>query len=208
MYPPIHWSSTALYSLFIQESAGGLEWTEQWLAISWLASYWHHRFIWSVAAAAVETSELPLRKTLRERQHQRLRQLPVPRHPPIRLLARQLRALGVGFVSLRRGCFRFDAVGYDDLSPVASAPSSSTLFAPSARHIFVMSEENTSYGSVVGNTSQMPFINSLIAKGTLWTNFYANQHGSMHAYIETMSGTAFTCSGNDVAPAEHSPDRV
>ena len=89
------------------------------------------------------------------------------------------------------------ASGSTPLSPVASAPSSSTLFAPSARHIFVMSEENTSYGSVVGNTSQMPFINGLIAKGTLWTNFYANQHGSMHAYIETMSGTAFTCSGND-----------
>jgi hypothetical protein len=60
-----------------------------------------------------------------------------------------------------------------------------------------MSEENQSYGSVIGNTSQMPYINSLLAKGTLWTNFYANQHGSMHGYIETMSGTAFNCSGND-----------
>ena len=63
--------------------------------------------------------------------------------------------------------------------------------------IFVMSEENLSYGSVMGNTSQMPFINSLLAMGTVWSNFYANQHGSMHAYIETLSGTAFTCSGND-----------
>ena len=60
-----------------------------------------------------------------------------------------------------------------------------------------MSEENQSYGSVVGNTSQMPYINSLLPLGTLWTNFYANQHGSMHGYIETMSGTAFNCSGND-----------
>jgi len=60
-----------------------------------------------------------------------------------------------------------------------------------------MSEENQSFSSVVGNTSGMPYMNSLLTKGTLWSNFYANQHGSMHAYIETMSGTSFTCSGND-----------
>jgi hypothetical protein len=98
-------------------------------------------------------------------------------------------------------------------TPTASAPSSASPSAtPSAatptaatpapvqsstHHIFIMSEENQSYGSVIGNTSQMPYINSLLAKGTLWTNFYANQHGSMHGYIETMSGTAFNCSGND-----------
>lgn len=75
-----------------------------------------------------------------------------------------------------------------------TAPTAAT---PTSHHIFVMSEENTSYGSVIGNTSQMPYINSLLSKGTLWTNFYANQHGSMHAYIETLSGTAFNCSGND-----------
>jgi len=84
-------------------------------------------------------------------------------------------------------------------TPAVSTPSVSTPAAvqSSPRHIFVMSEENLNYSSVVGNTSQMPYINGLLSKGTLWTNFYANQHGSMHAYIETMSGTAFTCSGND-----------
>ena len=75
-----------------------------------------------------------------------------------------------------------------------TAPTAAT---PTSHHIFIMSEENPSYGSVIGNTSQMPYINSLLSKGTLWTNFYANQHGSMHGYIETMSGTAFNCSGND-----------
>jgi hypothetical protein len=60
-----------------------------------------------------------------------------------------------------------------------------------------MSEENTSYGAVVGNTSQMPYYNSLLAKGTLWGNYYANAHGSMLAYIETLSGQSFNCTGND-----------
>ncbi len=50
---------------------------------------------------------------------------------------------------------------------------------------------------MVGNTSQMPYVNSLIPKGTLWTNYYANAHGSMLAYIETLSGTTFSCNGND-----------
>lgn len=76
-------------------------------------------------------------------------------------------------------------------TPTGSAPTSST------HHIFVLSEENTSYGNVVGNTSQMPYINSLFAKGTLWTNYYSNAHGSMLSYIETLSGTAFNCNGND-----------
>jgi acid phosphatase len=76
---------------------------------------------------------------------------------------------------------------------VAGSPGGAT--AP--HHIFVIAEENDSYGSVVGNTSQMPYLNSLISKGTLWTNYYANQHGSMNAYIETLSGTNFDCTGND-----------
>ncbi len=65
------------------------------------------------------------------------------------------------------------------------------------RHIFVIAEENTSYDAVVGNSSQMPYFNSLLAKGTLWGNYYSNAHGSMLAYIETLSGQTFNCTGND-----------
>lgn len=82
-------------------------------------------------------------------------------------------------------------------TPTVSNTSSASPVTTGPHHIFVMSEENQSYSSVIGNTSQMPYINKLLSQGTLWSNFYANQHGSMHAYIETMSGTAFTCSGND-----------
>ena len=78
----------------------------------------------------------------------------------------------------------------------ATAPASTAAASP-LHHIFVMSEENTSFGSVVGNTSQMPYYNSLLPKGTLWSNYYSNAHGSMLAYIETLSGTSFNCTGND-----------
>jgi hypothetical protein len=81
-----------------------------------------------------------------------------------------------------------------------SNPASTTL---STHHIFVFSEENTSYGSVVGNTSQMPFLNSLLEKGTLWSNYYSNHHGSMLSYIETVSGQSFDCSGNDCVASGH-----
>ncbi len=92
-------------------------------------------------------------------------------------------------------------------APAASAPSGTAAPAtgvtttaaatPSTHHIFVMSEENTSYSAVVGNTSQMPYYNSLVSKGTMWSNYYSNAHGSMLSYIETLSGTSFNCNGND-----------
>jgi acid phosphatase len=69
--------------------------------------------------------------------------------------------------------------------------------SPRPHHIFVVAEENTSYGSVVGNNRQMPYLNRLIAQGTLWSNYYANAHGSMLAYIETLSGQTFHCNGNN-----------
>jgi acid phosphatase len=61
-------------------------------------------------------------------------------------------------------------------------------------------EENTGYSSVVGN-SQMPFLNGLIAKGGLATNYYANTHPSLPNYLWLTSGdndgiTTDTCSGD------------
>ena len=61
----------------------------------------------------------------------------------------------------------------------------------------MVAEENTAYSAVVGNTSQMPFFNSLLAKGTLWGNYYANAHGSMNNYIEVLSGQMFNCNGDN-----------
>ncbi len=83
------------------------------------------------------------------------------------------------------------------VSDPPSNPTAPAVTPASTHHIFVVAEENTSYGSVVGNTSQMPYFNSLIARGTLWGNYYANAHGSMLAYIEALSGQTFNCTGSD-----------
>ncbi len=84
-----------------------------------------------------------------------------------------------------------------DPTPASTTPTATAASTPASHHIFVMSEENTSFSDVVGNTSQMPYYNSLVSKGTLWSNYYSNAHGSMLSYIETLSGTSFTCNGND-----------
>lgn len=60
-----------------------------------------------------------------------------------------------------------------------------------------MAEENTAYSAVIGNTAGYPFFNSLLAKGTLWGNYYANAHGSMNNYIEALSGQMFNCNGDN-----------
>src|SRR5579871_2539431 len=80
-------------------------------------------------------------------------------------------------------------------TPAPHAPTSSTA----THHIFVIAEENTSYSNVIGNTSQMPYLNSLVPKATIWGNYYSNAHGSMLSYIETISGQTFNCTGNDCA---------
>jgi acid phosphatase len=80
-------------------------------------------------------------------------------------------------------------------TPAPNAPTSSTA----THHIFVIAEENTSYGNVIGNTSQMPYLNILVPKATIWGNYYSNAHGSMLSYIETIIGQTFNCTGNDCA---------
>jgi phosphatidylinositol-3-phosphatase len=49
---------------------------------------------------------------------------------------------------------------------------------PQFDHVFVVVEENQSYDDVVGNTADMPYLNSLIDDYGLATNYYANAHPS------------------------------
>lgn len=58
---------------------------------------------------------------------------------------------------------------------------------PSSKHIYVVALENTSYEKIVGS-SNMPYLNSLFAKGALATQFYANRHTSITDYFLLTSG--------------------
>lgn len=53
-------------------------------------------------------------------------------------------------------------------------------------------EENKSYSSVVGNTSDWPNLNHLIANGALATNYFANTHPSIGNYFMLTTGQILT----------------
>jgi phosphatidylinositol-3-phosphatase len=56
-------------------------------------------------------------------------------------------------------------------------------------NVFVVMEENHSYSEVVGSSS-MPYLNSLISKYALATQYYANTHPSLPNYLWITTGSA------------------
>lgn len=75
-----------------------------------------------------------------------------------------------------------------------------TAFAqvPRSNHVYIVAEENRSYEHIVGSAS-MPYLNSLLAKGGLATQFYANQHGSLENYLIVTSGQKITDNNDTLA---------
>src|SRR5713101_3823807 len=63
--------------------------------------------------------------------------------------------------------------------------------APTASHVVIVLEENSNYSSVVGSSS-MPYLNSLINKYGLATQYYANTHPSIGNYFMLTTGQILT----------------
>ena len=61
---------------------------------------------------------------------------------------------------------------------------------PSLDHVFVIMMENHAYGQIAGNP-QAPFINSLMRKENLATNYFAIAHPSSTNYLEVVGGSNF-----------------
>ncbi|MGB6477221.1 MAG: alkaline phosphatase family protein [Candidatus Sulfotelmatobacter sp.] len=59
-------------------------------------------------------------------------------------------------------------------------------------HIVLVMEENQSYATVVGNTSDWPNLNNLMSNGALATNYYANSHPSIGNYFMLTTGQLLT----------------
>jgi len=72
-----------------------------------------------------------------------------------------------------------------------SGPSAITVTPPSAGatfgHVFIVTEENTNYSSVIGSSS-MPYLNGLAQQYGLATQYYANTHPSIGNYFELSTG--------------------
>jgi hypothetical protein len=75
-----------------------------------------------------------------------------------------------------------------------------TAFAqvPRSNHVYIVAEENRSYEHIVGSAS-MPYLNSLINKGGLATQFYSNEHGSLENYLILTSGQFLTHNNDTLA---------
>ena len=79
-----------------------------------------------------------------------------------------------------------------------SSPPATVTTPPSsgpAEPIIVIMMENKHYTDIVGN-SNAPYIQSLIAKGTLYTNYQAGP-GSLPDYLANTSGLTGSTSGSD-----------
>ncbi len=72
-------------------------------------------------------------------------------------------------------------------NPSATATAPMVSGPPNWAHVYVIYFENKEYSSIVGSSSA-PYINSLIAKYGLATNFYAERHPSEPNYIALTSG--------------------
>ena len=63
---------------------------------------------------------------------------------------------------------------------------------PTSHHVVIVMEENQSYSTVVGDKTNWPNLNKLIASGALATNYYANFHGSIGDYFMLTTGQFVT----------------
>jgi acid phosphatase len=66
---------------------------------------------------------------------------------------------------------------------------------PQSKHVWLITEENHSYESVVGNSS-MPYFNSLAKKYALATQYYSNRHSSLSALMWLVAGQQVTLNNN------------
>ena len=69
---------------------------------------------------------------------------------------------------------------------------------PRSKHVYIVAEENRSYERVVGSPV-MPYLNGLLAKGAVATQFYSNMHGSLENYLILTSGQYLTHNNDTLA---------
>src|SRR5712672_4031139 len=75
---------------------------------------------------------------------------------------------------------------------------SSFAQVPRSKHVYIVAEENRSYERVVGSAA-MPYLNSLLARGAVATQFYSNMHGSLENYLVLTSGQYLTHNNDTLA---------
>ena len=98
-----------------------------------------------------------------------------------------------------------DALRFSVSAPVRRPPQ---LVPPPARtpryqHVFLFYFENQGFGSVIGNTRQAPYLNSLLPRASLLADFFAEEHPSDGNYLALAGGSTFGIPLTD--PLEENP---
>jgi hypothetical protein len=70
----------------------------------------------------------------------------------------------------------------------ATGPCGTVTTAPTYTHVIWILMENHSYGDIIGNTAQAPYINSVATECGLATNYHNLSHPSLPNYVGMTSG--------------------
>ncbi|WP_052681599.1 ricin-type beta-trefoil lectin domain protein [Saccharothrix sp. ST-888] len=81
-------------------------------------------------------------------------------------------------------------------TPVLTAPVNSV---PGYDHVFLVYMENENYENIIGNTSQAPYINSLLPQATSLTKAFATTHPSDPNYVALAGGGLYGLTDNSVS---------
>jgi hypothetical protein len=87
-----------------------------------------------------------------------------------------------------------------------SGPCGTMTSAPTYSHVIWIWMENHSYGDIIGNTSQAPYINSLASECGLATNYHNLSHPSLPNYVGATSGLSvkqLKTFDSDCNPSKH-----
>lgn len=93
--------------------------------------------------------------------------------------------------------FRSPDTRLTQLPRVVAAAAAMKLAPPS--HVVIVVEENKEFSDIDGNTSNAPYINELIARGSVFTHSYGVAHPSQPNYIALFAGV--TNDNGDGCPA-------
>jgi YVTN family beta-propeller protein len=74
---------------------------------------------------------------------------------------------------------------------------------PRYQHVFLFYFENEGFGSVIGNTRQAPYLNGLLPRASLLSQFFAEEHPSDGNYLALAGGSTFGIPLDD--PLEENP---
>jgi Phosphoesterase family len=89
----------------------------------------------------------------------------------------------------------WDNCGWTSKTGVTIFVTSSTSTVPRSNHVWIITEENHSYETVIGSR-YMPYYNYLANKYALATQYYANRHSSLPALMWLVAGQEVTTNNN------------